>query len=108
MLVETGQREAEDCVDLPLYILTNNRCINGAAYLAYDDVISDFAHQINSSLFILPSSIHELLLLPAPDDGDKGYLNEMVQDINKFVVSDFDYLSDCVYYYDIKNGCIRI
>ena len=63
---------------------------------------------MDSDLYILPSSIHELIILKADDMG-YGY-REIVQEINrdKSLVSDKDYLSDNVYYYDRLEGKLSI
>ena len=51
-------------------------------------------------VLILPSSIHELILLPATDDTDTDYLSGMVKEINRTTVSEKDFLSDHVYLFD--------
>ena len=85
-----------------LYVLTNEQGVNGATYLLYDEIIKQFAEHANSNVFILPSSIHEVLLLPDDGQYDKDELQDMVREINRYVVSPVDYLSDNVYIYDIE------
>ena len=55
----------------PFYVLSNRSGINGAACILYEDVLKNFADGVEKNLIILPSSIHEVLLLP--DDGDISY-----------------------------------
>ena len=100
--------EFEDSV--PMYVMTNEQQINGATVLIYDNVIQEFACQKNTSLYILPSSIHEVILLP--DDGqlEPANLAEMVREINKHDVAATEKLSDTIYYYDTEShqiSCIR-
>lgn len=83
-----------------VYVLSNSIGLNGAIYMTYTDIIGDYADEINSNLYILPSSIHEVLLLPDGDDIDEEQLSSMVRDINEYVVSNVDFLSDSIYYYD--------
>jgi len=90
-----------------MYILSNHKGINGAACILYSDVIHDFAKQINSDLYILPSSIHEVILVPKGPGIDKRVLRKMVQDVNRTQVPPEEVLSDRVYYYSREyNGII--
>ena len=91
-----------------MYVLTNSRRINGATYMVYDEVLEKFADSINESFYIIPSSIHELLLLPASDMHNIDNMKQTVQDVNECAVSEIDYLSDNVYYYDRKSKIINI
>lgn len=83
----------------PMYILTNQKGINGASCIIYKDVIKDFAKQHNSNVIILPSSIHEIILVPTKDFADKEWLKSMVIDINSTQVPIEEVLSDNVYQY---------
>lgn len=106
-LLEEKYDENIGCLgDNNLYILTNNQGINGASYIIYEDIINNFATEHDTDFFILPSSIHEILLLPVEDSMDKEELVEMVKEVNNYVVSELDYLSDNVYFYDRKIGKI--
>ena len=48
----------------PLYVLTNTSGIHGASCMLYPQVLKNFAEGVERDLIILPSSIHEVLLLP--------------------------------------------
>jgi hypothetical protein len=91
-----------------LYVLTNNRGINGASTLLYPNVLHDFAAKINMNFYILLSSIHECIL--APDNGkmNKAALKEMVKDVNDSQVPADEVLSDEVYYYDLSSDEFHI
>ncbi len=105
------EEKLSDAKELPknnnLYVLTNADGINGATCIVFQDILKKFGEQ-HGSFYILPSSIHETLLLPACKSEIRGELEEMVRDINKYVVSDMDYLSDTVYYYDFDKGKIEL
>lgn len=90
-----------------LHILTNNEGINGATCLVYDEPIRDFAREIEKSIFIIPSSIHEVVLVSC-DNAEKEGLMKLVKEVNKFIVSELDYLSDNVYFYDLETDKITI
>lgn len=91
-----------------ILVLSNQVNIFGASCMIYDGVLQRIADSMESDLYILPSSIHELLLLKA-DGMECGY-RQIVQEINsdKTLVSDKDYLSDNVYYYDRLEGKLSI
>ncbi|MDE6026115.1 MAG: hypothetical protein K2G45_11765 [Lachnospiraceae bacterium] len=97
------EEKISDTKEIPknsdLYILTNADGVNGATCILFDDILREFGEK-HGGFYILPSSIHETLLLPAHGLEDRGELEEMVRDINRYVVSDMDYLSDTVYYYN--------
>lgn len=84
-----------------LYILTNNSGVNGAASILYPKVLSDIADQFKRDLIILPSSIHETLLVPYEEQLNMSVeeMSEMVQSINCNEVPVEDRLSDHVYRY---------
>ena len=89
-----------------LYVLSNERGINGAACLLYRDVLKNFAEQVGDDLVILPSSIHEVLLAPSKKALSYDELNEMIYYINRSEVPMEDRLSDHIYYYSREQNCI--
>lgn len=87
---------------VPFKILTNEIGCLGAAALFYPNQMGKIAASLGGNYFILPSSIHEVLVLP--DDGNLNYmeLEEMVKEVNETTVDRKDQLSNNVYYYDSK------
>lgn len=85
---------------VPMYVCTNTMKSNGAGVILYDGLLREFADRVDSDVFILPSSIHETLLIPVSAGMDIEALKNMVRDINKTEVSPDEILSDNVYYYD--------
>ena len=97
----------EDTNNKRLYILTNESGVNGATSILYDDVIREFAREQESNICILPSSIHELVLICGNQE-DKAYLGELVRQVNKYIVTEADYLSNNVFFYDLYEDKITI
>ena len=91
---------------IPMYILTNKQELNGASVLLYGDILKDFANKKGADMYILPSSIHEVIMVPADRINDPTKLLSIVHDANTTVVSIGDVLSDSVYYYDRKKDQI--
>lgn len=85
--------------NLPMYVLTNERKLYGAACLFYNCLMDGIAEKLNSDLIILPSSVHELILIPSNMIDDYHYLFEMVKEVNNTAVSPEEILSDEVYIY---------
>lgn len=84
------------------YVLSNQSKTFGASVLLYPDVLKQLANNSASNFFILPSSIHELILLQETAGLNAAELQAMVLDVNQNNVESKDKLSDEVYYYDRK------
>lgn len=98
--IKAGEDSMADCVGpCPFHVLTTESGVYGAAALLYTDQIEKMAGENERDIIILPSSVHELLLLV--DDGSYDYheLSLMVRGINESVVEREDRLSSCVYLY---------
>lgn len=91
--------------EVTTYILTNQKEVDGAFYLMSPEVVGAIAEALEDDLYILPSSVNEVLLVRASElEGGVDELKEMVRDVNGTVVSEKDILSYSVYYYDKENG----
>lgn len=94
--------------DVPMYVATNTQKLFGAGVFMYTGLLKAFAEQIGSDFFILPSSTHEILFVPATVDMDASYLKQMVHDVNATEVSEQEFLSNNVYRYNIDTDCMAI
>ena len=83
-----------------MYVLTNEHGINGATCILYDNVIRNFARVQDCNIFVLPSSVHEVMLVPEDTDTEPEFLVELVAEANRSAVGLIDLLSDNIYYYD--------
>ena len=86
--------------DIDIYVLTNQNHINGSTAMIYNQILSDFSARMKDDLYLLPSSIHEILLLPSHYCTNEEELLELVHDANRTVVNEQDFLSDSIYRYD--------
>ena len=82
------------------YIMTNNCGVNGAASLLYPGSLCLAALELGESYYILPSSIHELILVPESEVYTVDHLQEMVREVSDQCLDDRDFLSDHIYFYD--------
>ena len=99
--------EEEDTAS-SFYVLSNGDGVKGAGCILYEGCLRKLAEQQHSDLIILPSSIHEVLLVC--DRGEMNYqeLNEMVKCINKENVPMEDVLSDRIYRYSCADDKISL
>lgn len=93
---------------IPMYICTNADKLNGAGVILYQGLLQEFADRVGSDFYILPSSIHETLLIPANSDMDIEYLRDMVRTVNRTEVAPDEILSDSVYYYNRLTDRVEI
>lgn len=89
------------------FVLTNKDGMYGAAVMLYPDCLRN-ACTSSGNAYVLPSSIHEVLLIPERTAGDVGGLKKMVHDVNRSCVDATEILSDCVYRYCVDTGSIEI
>ena len=82
-----------------MYVLTNASGSLGAATLFYPDVKEKAAELIGGDYYILPSSTHEVILVPDSAEISESDLCDMVKQANRSVVEEKDILSDNVYHY---------
>ncbi|MBR6094026.1 MAG: hypothetical protein IKP92_03265 [Lachnospiraceae bacterium] len=94
-----GEVFEEEEEEFGMYVLSNRTKIFGAAAILYDDVLKNFAGKTGADLYILPSSVHEVILVPKKDGITWEALQEMVKEVNETQVEDVEVLSDSVYCY---------
>ena len=91
--------------EVTTYILTNQKEVDGAFYLMSQELVGAIAEMLEDDLYILPSSVNEVLLVRASEvkDGVDG-LKTMVWDVNETIVAEKEILSYSVYHYDKEHG----
>lgn len=82
-----------------MWIISNPLGINGAISMFYEDKLYNLANNINSDLYIMPSSIHEVIAVSSKF-GNAADLAKLVREVNLQEVSLNERLSNQVYYYD--------
>lgn len=111
--LRTMREVLRDYVDIgedggEVYILTNQIGIHGAICMLYEPVLEKFGRQIGGDFFILPSSIHEVILVPVTQYLKKEDLYQLVRQANHSIVSAEEVLSDSVYLYERQKHRILI
>ena len=88
-----------------LYVLTNDKFFWGASVLLYPGMTSRLSALLGGDFYVLPSSVHEVLLLPL-SMGDPDKLLETIHEGNRTVVNEEDFLSDDLII--CENGDLKI
>ena len=87
----------------PMYVMTTDGA-GGAVSMLYEDKIGEFCDSIDSDVYIVPSSVNEVILVPEKGCIPENMLNEMVREVNATELQPVDVLSDHVYYFDRYEG----
>ncbi len=84
--------------------ISNEKHFRGAAVLFYPGVMEEVAMMLGGSYYVLPSSVHEVLAIPADPSVSVTFLRQLVMEANLLHVPDEEQLSDEVYFYDECTG----
>ena len=88
----------------PLLVATVRNGVNGAGVMGYPDFFKEAAEQVGGSYFVLPSSVHEILLLADDDSMSAQELSAMVSAVNSQEVQPEEQLGGEAYHYDAQAG----
>ena len=93
---------AEVCPDITpeMYVLSNEHRVYGATSMLYSEHLKEVAENHSGGIYILPSSVHEVILMPEEYACEEEYMRAMIREINSTEVDLEDRLSDNLYYYD--------
>ena len=100
------EREEDD----PFYdlmVVSNEKHFRGAAVLFYPGVMEEIAMKLGGDFYIIPSSVHEVLAIPADPSLSVDYLNQLVTEANLLHVPENERLSDGVYLYEESSGTFK-
>lgn len=86
-----------------MYVLSNSKKVHGASAVLDAKMMEEIVKKVGD-FFILPSSIHELLVVPAKAGIDVESLENMVHEVNASEVQPEDLLSNHVYTYSLEEG----
>lgn len=98
-----GDLETTADMGYPMLVITNEQKIEGAGAIFYPGAMDQIGRRMKGNYYILPSSIHETIVVP--DDGNmkRQELEFMVKEVNQKQVAPEKRLTDSVYHYDTKN-----
>ena len=94
--------------EIPMQVLSNDKRTQGAVCMLYPDVLDTLSGKGKRNFFILPSSVHEVILLEDTGAGSIPELKKMVTEVNATQVAPEEVLSDSLYYYDSTDKRVKI
>ena len=106
-LIESEELPSPEEAGIVTYIATNKSGFQGAAVAAYPEFAKKAAETIGGSFYMIPSSVHEIILIK--DDGTPKAkdLNAMIKNVNETVLEPRDLLSEQCYHYDAKTKVLE-
>ena len=99
-MAEIAGDELKAC---PMYVMLTERA-SGAISMMFEDKIKEFCEKMDSDVYIIPSSVEEVILIPVESDMNEEALGNMIKDVNRAELREEDVLSDHAYYFDRKLG----
>lgn len=91
-----------------MYILTNSEKYLGAGCFLYPGMLDEIATKLKANFYILPSSIHECIIMPDSGEFSSTQLNVIVQEMNAQFLGAEEILSNQVYYYSNNKKVLKI
>lgn len=94
--------------EVPMNVLTNEKKIFGAACILYPGSLEEAAEKAGKNLYVIPSSVHEVILLEETGTEAPADLQQMICEVNRTQVAPEEVLSDHLYYYDRDRRTVKI
>ncbi|MDR7855895.1 DUF5688 family protein [Tissierella sp.] len=96
-----------------MWVLSNDRKMQGAAYIFDEEVMSSIAEKLDGDFIVLPSSLHEVIIIKEEDimveeNIDLEFIQRMVSEVNESQVEPDEVLSDAIYRYSSKNNKLSL
>lgn len=109
MLPEYEDFLDSSCVSPPsMYVLSNRSRFFGAAEILDGDTLKSIGNRLGEDFVILPSSVHETVIIPSSGAPAYPELAEQVHEVNEEEVEIGERLSDHVYLYSRSEGIVKI
>lgn len=86
-----------------LYVLSNQLRCYGAASVLYPGMLEEIGSLLGENYYVLPSSVHEIIVIRESDAPERKYLEQVVTEINRVQVDAEEVLSNRVYFYDTES-----
>lgn len=106
-MLTAAEYDVPGILEMPMFCLTNDERKHGAALILQDDLLEKIGSIIRSDYYILPSSQHEVILLPANHTMQLSEMTSMVREINETQVEPEDRLSDKIQYYSREDHVLE-
>lgn len=95
-------------IDESMYVLSNEIRSFGAAVILYEKRLRNIGMLLRQNYYVLPSSIHEVIIIPESEVPCRKLLDDMVAEMNEFHMDPEEILTNHAYYYDRKTDKLKI
>ena len=102
-----GGRSSE-IPDAPMLVITTEDLRNGATAILIEDIFKDISERSGVDLLIIPSSVHEVLVIPDCEEINSKEACRWIKEVNRSVLEEEDILSDSLYSFKRETGKITI
>lgn len=102
------ERYQEDLKEMSMQVVSNSEGVYGAACILYPNLLQQLADEKQKNLYVIPSSIHEIIVLPDSGHEDANRLREIISEVNGTQLEPEEILSDNLYYFNRLLGQMRI
>ncbi len=104
-MMDRAELEAILSEGSPIMVITNESRVWGAGAIVYSDALKEISDKYETDLYILPSSVHELVVVPIFNETlNADIFKKMVPEVNEEQVPNQDILSDSVFKYERETG----
>ena len=93
---------------IPLDVLSNNKRDFGAISILYPGMLKLYAKRCGGNFFIIPSSVHEVLLMRDTGEENPENFKQMIAEVNDFHLPKEEFLSNDLYYYDSAEETVLV
>lgn len=93
--------------EVAMNVLTNEKKAFGAACMLYPGTLEKMAEKAEKNLYVIPSSVHEVILLKDTGAEDPAELQRMIYEVNRTHVAPEEVLSDRLYYFDRRLKAVK-
>lgn len=107
VIAELTNTESTDTED-EMYVLSNEIRSFGAAAVLYPACLEEIGERLGEDYYVLPSSVHEMIIVRKSVSPEKNILSQMVSEINESQVDAEEVLSDCAYFYSRRQKTLSL
>ena len=108
LLTDKSPEEYTEDYKSQMYVLTNDSARYGASVICYKGVVEKVSEIMKGDFYMIPSSVHEFIILSADVNKDSRSLNNILTDVNSCYVKDGEILGNQVLYYSEKSCKIEL
>lgn len=104
---EETEKLSEPC-EIPMVVLTNDKKSYGAVSMLYPDVLEKFSKRFGESFYIIPSSVHEVIIMNQEVVSNPEHIKNTIYEVNRDHVAPDEVLSDNLYFYNRQDKTVSI